>query len=679
MNTAAVKTFGLMGQPNTGKSTVFNALTGSRQHVGNWPGKTVERKEGNFKIGERQYKILDLPGTYSLLANSDEEVITRGAMSDKSIDVILAIVDASQLERSMFLLADFAGINQPVVVLLNMLDVAKEQGKNIDAEKLSKTLGVPVLPIVANRKDGLDPLLAFLGNGKLEGGLLNTGGLEEKYRQVPVLSELIGLMPESGNGLYSAMWLSVKLLEGDRDITGWVKNTVNAKTWEQIETLLKKQNNGILVSSDCKFSWIHELVEQSVSASSRTHITRGGFDRLATSRWWGKPIAIGIVLGGLILSMIIGFSLMGVMSLIRGAVTSNLRAGLDAVNVPGSLTSFICDAVLGGVFTALDMVCYVFAISLVFGYVEEAGYMARISYVFDSAMQRLRLHGKAVMPFLLSFGCTIGGVAGSRVIDSWRQRLLTIAISWVVPCIGVWAVVGVMGSMFFGLGVIWVVFALFVTAVLHMLVTSRIFGSSLSSPEDRTGLIMELPPYHKPNKRTLLRFVWHRMKDVLFRATKLITLVSVVFWLLSYSSDGDITNTVLYKAGTFIEPVTMFFGLNWELFMAFVVSTLGKEAVLGVMSGLFSTAGETMNLFGLGMGTESSVASLSTALFARVSPPQALAFFFGVFFTVPCIVALGATAAETHSAKWTARIALYYLGVSFLMMGIAYRVGLMIF
>jgi ferrous iron transport protein B len=263
------------------------------------------------------------------------------------------------------------------------------------------------------------------------------------------------------------------------------------------------------------------------------------------------------------------------------------------------------------------------------------------------------------------------------VIDSWKQRLLTIAISWVVPCIPVWAVVGVMGSIFFGFRVIWVVISLFVAAALHMFITSLIFGRSFSSPEDRTGLIMELPPYHRPNKRTLLRFVWYRMKDVLLRATKLITLVSVAFWLLSYSKNGDITSTVLYRAGVFIEPVTLFFGLNWELFTAFVVSTLGKEASLGVISALFNTAGGTVNLFELGMGGDSTV-QLTAALLTKVSQPQALAFIFGVFFTVPCIAALGATAAETHSVKWTARMALYYVGVAFVMMGIAYRVGLVI-
>jgi ferrous iron transport protein B len=469
----------------------------------------------------------------------------------------------------------------------------------------------------------------------------------------------------------------VKLLEGDRDAAGRVKDAADAQTWGRIERILEEQTDGILVSSDCKFRWIHGLAEQTVSASGDMRVMRGKFDRLATSRRWGKLIALGVILGGLLLSILVGFSLMGIVGAIREAATSSLRAGLEAVGVHSALTSLICDAILGGVFIALDMVCYVFAISLVFGYIEEVGYMARISYVFDSVMQRLRLHGKAIMPFLLSLGCTIGGVAGSRVIDSWRQRLLTIAISWVVPCIPVWAVVGVMGSIFFGFKVVWVVMSLFAAAALHMFITSLIFGRSFSSPEDRTGLIMELPPYHRPNKRTLLRFVWYRMKDVLFRATKLITLVSVAFWLLSYSENGDITSTVLYRAGAFIEPVTLFFGLNWELFAAFVVSTLGKEASLGVISALFNTAGGTVNLFALGMGSDSA-AQLTTALLTKVSQPQALAFIFGVFFTVPCIAALGATAAETHSVKWTARMAMYYVGVAFAMMGVAYRVGLMI-
>lgn len=676
-------TFGLMGQPNTGKSTVFNALTGSRQHVGNWPGKTVERKDGVFSRGQRKYTLVDLPGTYSLSANSEEEIITRQYIVDDNADMVFALVDASQLERSMFLLSDFAEINRPAVVLLNMVDVAKEQGKAIDAGKLSEALGVPVLPVVASQKEGLEPLYRFLDGGRLEGGLLDTSGLEEKYWQGfgPVFSELAGLLSEYGDDACSSMWLTVKLLEGDRAVSAQVEQMTDAGTWRQIEKLLENQKDGILIASDCKFQWLHEIVEQSVATEDSARPVRSRFDRLATSKRWGKPIAVGIILGGLILSMLIGFPLMGVIGVIQGFVVSGAEAGLTSIGVHAALISLICDAILSGAFMALNMVAYVFGISLVFGFMEELGYMARISYVFDSAMQRLGLHGKAVMPFLISFGCNIGGVAGTRVIDSWKQRLLAIATSWVVPCAGVWAVIGLMGTVFFGSGAVLVVLALFATAVLHMFITSRIFGRSLNSPEDRTGLIMELPPYHKPNKKTLLRFVWQRMKDVLVRALKLIVLVSVAFWLLSYSPGGDITSSVLYKVGTFIEPVTMFFGLSWELFAAFLVSGLGKEASLGVISALFNVGGGgAVNLFGLAMGSASYAdPNLSMTLAAGVSQAQALAFMFGFFFNMPCIIALGATASETHSAKWTARIALYYVGMALVMAGIAYRIGLLIF
>jgi ferrous iron transport protein B len=677
MNAEAVRTIGLMGQPNTGKSTVFNVLTGARQHVGNWPGKTVERKEGVFTAGSIQYRLIDLPGTYSLLANSDEEVITRDAVMDDSIGVVLAILDASQLTRSMYLLSDYAGIEKPVIVLLNMADVAAEQGKSIDAHKMSELLGVPVLPVTAVRKNGLAPLADLLASGKITGGRIRTDGLESSYHEAfgENWDRLTKILPETPGR--SRFWTAAKLIEGDGEIAAIVRKAADAD-WAEIKSLCVGQKDGLLTSSDCKFRWISGIVEQAVKAGANARLRRSRFDSLATAPFWGKLIATGILLGGFILSILVGFSLMGVMGAIRAVATSELRAGLEAIDVNSALISLICDAILGGVFIALDMVCYVFAVSLVFGYMEEVGYMARISYVFDSAMQRLRLHGKAVMPFVVNLGCTIGGVAGSRVIDSWKQRLLTIAVSWVVPCIPVWAVVGVIGTIFFGFNVVWIVIAMFATAALHMFVTSRIFGRSLSSPEERTGLIMELPPYHKPNKKMLLRFVWHRMKDVLFRATKLITLVSVVFWLLSYSSNGDITSTVLYKAGTFIEPATLFFGLSWELFAAFLVSSFGKEASLGAISALFNTAGGTVNLVGIGLAKDSTT-PLAATLLARVSLPQALAFLFGVFFTFPCVAALGATAAETHSMKWTVRIALYYIVVAFLVMGIAYRVGLMIF
>lgn len=333
-------------------------------------------------------------------------------------------------------------------------------------------------------------------------------------------------------------------------------------------------------------------------------------------------------------------------------------------------------SVLTAVTFALQMACYVFGISLVFGFMEDIGYMARISYVFDNTMTKLGLQGKAIMPFLVSFGCNIGGVTGTRVIDSWGQRILTIALSWVVPCASTWGVVGLISGTFFGGKAVFVILSLFAVAFLHIYITYKIFGRSLNKENDRTGLIMELPPYHKPHWKTLFGSVFNKMGSVLKRALSIIICISVIFWLLSYTPDGNVTNSIIYRIGTFIEPVTMFFGLPWQLFMAFVASAMGKESALGVMASLFNTAG----IWGAIEGTSAvDTAALSTNLLATISQPEALAFLFAFFFNTPCLMALAATAQETHSMKWTVRIALYYILSALILATIAYHVGLVIF
>lgn len=317
-----------------------------------------------------------------------------------------------------------------------------------------------------------------------------------------------------------------------------------------------------------------------------------------------------------------------------------------------------------------------FGIILVFGLMEDVGYMARISYVFDDTMTKLGLQGKAIMPFLVSFGCNIGGITGTRVIDSWGQRVMTIALSWVVPCASTWGVVGLVSGTFFGNGAVVVVLALFAVAFLHIFITYKVFGRSLNKVEGRTGLIMELPPYHKPHWKSLFGSVFSKMGNVLSRALRIIICISVIFWLLSYSADGNVANSIIYKVGTFIEPVTSLFGLPWQLFIAFVASAMGKEASLGVMASLFNTGSIWA---AIEQSATVDTAALSTSMLSVISRPEALAFLFAFFFNMPCLMALTATTQETHSMKWTVRIALYYVLTALIMATIAYHVGLVIF
>lgn len=665
---SAEKKIALLGQPNSGKSTVFNMLTGAHQHVGNWPGKTVEKVEGEFTYNEMKYIIADLPGTYSLSANSDEEIVTRDYIASGGADIVCILADSSQLERSLFMLSDYAGITVPAMLVLTMTDVAEAQGKKINIGRLSEKLGIPVVSIVAPDKNsygGFYKALEEAANAKKQ---LDFSALTELYKngeQKAAYIEALALVPDNGLEKYSPEWLASKLLEGDNAV-------INKLSAASDRTALKKfaesNPNGSLYTSDCKFEWIDSLLSDTVTKAKKTSEILSKFDRAAISKRWGKLISIGIVLLGIIGSFAVAAPLMGIGS----AIPSVLTPLLYKLGLPDMLASFLNSTLITGLGWVFSMAGFVFGINLVFGLIEEVGYMARVSYVFDNTMNKLGLQGKSIMPMLVSFGCTIGGAAGTRVIDSYGQRILTIALAWAVTCGATFAVIPTLANGIFGSGgAILVMLYIFALMFLHIFVTAKIFGRKLSPVEDRTGLIMELPPYHKPRWKTLFKNTLVRVWDVFRKAFVVVVIVAAVFWLLTYSSSGMAADSVIYKIGTAIEPVTKFFGMGWQTFLAFITSMVSKEAVLGVISVLFTDSGSLL----LTSATASADANIGTIIASAISKPEALAFMVAVTFNVPCIMALSSTMHETHSAKWTAKIALYYIATALILSCLTYHIS----
>lgn len=613
----------LLGQPNSGKSTLFNALTGLRQHVGNWPGKTVERREGNFSNKGREFLVVDLPGSYSLSANSDEEVITRDFIVSGNADVVCILADSSQLERSLYMLADYAGIDVPCFLVLNMKDVAEEQGKTINPKAIEEKIGIPVILFSAPDTKGYDIFYDALNKAVDEHTVL----------------------------------IAPQLIEESKPIEG------------------EDENRRVIRTGEAKFAWIDSLLDGAVTSKPQ-NVTLGKLDRIYTHPVWGKPAVVGTIILGLLLSFIPALPLMGLGSLI-GMIPAPLEESLLNIGCPAFLAAFLTDVLIRGVGFIVQMLGFVFGVTLVFGLLEEVGVMARISYVFDNTMAKLGLQGKSIMPFLISFGCTMGGAAGARVIDNWGQKVLTIALAWAVPCGAAWAIIPMLSTVFFGAWMPVVIIVILLVMILHMWITAKIFSPGLVKKEDRIGMIMELPPYHKPKWGALLRYVFGRTKDTFFRVIKVVVLVATVFWLLSYSfSGGDITDTILYKIGHAIEPVTKVFGMSWQTFMAFIASSLGKEGAIGVLTTIFTGSGglSISTLMG-GLGRPEN---LNEILTSNITKPEALALIFAMTFNMPCIVALAATYQETHSAKWTIRIALYYTITALVIAGIAYRIALMI-
>lgn len=658
----------LLGQPNSGKSTVFNTLTGAHQHVGNWPGKTVEKVEGEFTRNGVEYLVADLPGTYSLSANSDEEIVTRDYIASGGAELTCILADASQLERSLFMLADYAGINTPAMLVLTMTDVSKAQGKSVDAEKLSQKLGIPVVSLVAPDKKSYGSFYQALEESMKAPKRLSANALTALYEsggQKAAYEKALSLVPADGIDQYSPAWLAAKLLEGDSVVAHKV-SAVSDK--EAVKAFLAGNPDGSLYTSDCKFAWIENILSGVVTKTKKDSQLLTRFDRAAISKRWGKAIAIGIVLLGIILSMVVAAPIMTV----GGQIPTLLYPLVESIGLPAWLTSFINGTIVTALGWVFSMAGFVFGINLVFGLLEEVGYMARVSYVFDNTMNKLGLQGKSIMPMLVSFGCTIGGAAGTRVIDSYGQRILTIALAWAVPCGATFAVIPALASSIFGgMGAIGVMLLIFAIMFLHIMITAKIFGRKLSPVEDRTGLIMELPPYHKPRWGSLLRTTVVRAWDVFKKAFVVVVVVAAVFWALTYSGSGNMTGSVLYKFGKAIEPVTKFFGMGWQTFLAFVSSMISKEAVLGVTSVLFTGAGSIWEA----TATGAADANIGQIIAASISKPEALAFLLAVNFNVPCLMALNATLHETHSAKWTVRIALYYIVTALIISCLTYHIA----
>jgi len=621
-------TVALAGQPNTGKSTVFNRLTGMKQHVGNWPGKTVEQKTGRFRLDGETVHVVDLPGAYTLSSGSDEEEITRDYILQEQPDLVIALVDASQLERSFYIVSELKELQVPLIVALNMMDVAESSGKRVEPRLLEKAIGFPVVSMAAARGEGIS---------ELKEAILRYG-TEENRAERPFLSPA-----------ESAMGRSVLSEEEE------------------------------LAQAGQRYEWIEQVLKGAVyNKRKRTGSGhRAGFDRAATHPVWGKLISLGIILLSFALSMVVAGPIMALIFGKLPLMAEAARQGLQ--NAPLWFSSLVADGLIPGVGTALTMFSYIVGLFLVFGILEDIGYLARLSVLYDRSMNRLGLHGKSFMPFVISFGCNIGGVMGARVVDSWQQRVVTLFMASIIPCAAVWGVSSFVGVIFFGAGMPLVVFSLLAVTVLHLALTSLLLRKTVVKGET-TGLIIELPPYHKPNWKTIGGYVWRNAMAFLKRGVTLIALVSLLIWALSYRADGNIELSLLASIGRFFDPISGLMGMDWRLMIALIAAVASKEATLATLAVLYGAGQSTSSLGELATNHSGlDLAALTGTLSQVVTPATALAFIFAYFFSIPCSGAVGAIYSETRSWKWTGGSCLYY-SLSSLVFGIlAYNAGLLIF
>ncbi len=672
-----MRTIALLGQPNSGKSTLFNALTGSHQHVGNWPGKTVERAEGFFTYGEELYRVVDLPGSYGLTANSAEEMVTRTYIEHGYADLVCIIVDAAQLERSLYMLADFVGVKSPVMLILNMMDVAEHHGKKIDVVKLEKLLNIPVLGFVASDTDG------YLRFFETMERALNTHAIisVDKARSFAetsensVVSRLENYLSGLKLGVREKFWIASKLLENDSLVCFEIRNAVDSERWQEIKKVLDEKGvEGGLLMGEAKYRFISETLRE-VTTETQQQVKLSRFDKIATHRIWGKFVAFFILVITLAVSMMIAVPIIASCFGLQGVAEPLVVKMCESFGWWPSVASFVNSVFVGGLAVTVAMMGFVFAILVTFGLMEDTGYLARSSYVFDSWLSRLGLHGKAFMPLFSGLACTGGAVCGTRVLDTRGQRLFAMVLLWSIPCGAKVSVVLFLASVFFGsmaplFGIVYVamIFASF-------WLSSRLFGNKLMPVSERVGMIMELPPYHKPHWKILIKTVVRNVWAIFKKAIVVIWAVSLLFWLVSYSKDGVVEHSVLYTIGNAIEPFTQIFGMRWQLFISYLGGIFSKEASLGVMSVVFASTNDAFSL----ISRNEAGANLGEMMRAAVSIPEALAFIFASMFNVPCVLTMGTTYRETHSFKWTAAIAGYYFAISLGLAFVVYHIALWVF
>jgi ferrous iron transport protein B len=649
----------LAGQPNVGKSTVFNLLTGLSQHVGNWPGKTVEQKTGTHHHNGTTLCIVDLPGTYSLSAHSLEERIARDYIIRERPDVVAVIADAAALERNLYLVAELLCLPAPVVLALNMMDVAEEQGIHIEPHVLEAALGLPVVPMVATRNQGVAELLEAVERvtKDVRAYAPSRPEIREDHRAVLVaIQELVaGQVPEP----YPEDWVAIKLLEGDEEITSLIRERLPPDQWDQVHAILMQHEDAVLAVASGRYEWIGRMVRVAVTRPRAGQVTlTDRLDRAATHPFWGLLILLGML--GLIfwLTYAVGAPLQEFLD------TYLVQAGAEWVRsalrgAPAWFVGLLADGVIGGagmVVTFLPILVIFFA---ALGLLEDCGYMARAAYTMDRFMHLMGLHGKSFLPLFLGFGCNVPAVMGARIVDSPGARLLTILVAPLVPCTARMAVLAVLAPIFFGRSAALVSWGL-IGLSLVMLAIVGIALHELVLGGEHVAFIMELPLYHLPNARTIGLSVWQRTMAFLKKAGSIILVVSVVVWTLSTLPDGEIETSYLAQLGRLLVPLGALMGLRWRMMVALLTSFVAKENTIATLGVLY------------GAGEEE--ARLAEVMGGILTPAAALAFLAVQMLFIPCIATLATIRQETASWRWTAFSVGLLLVVSFLV-GIAIYQG----
>ncbi|MEG1291853.1 MAG: ferrous iron transport protein B [Lachnospiraceae bacterium] len=651
---------GFVGNPNCGKTTLFNAYTGANLKVANWPGVTVERVEGETVYKGQKLTLIDLPGIYSLTSYSIEEKVTRRCIMKDEVDVIINVVDASALERNLFLTMQLLELGKPVILALNMMDIVEERGMEIDLHRLPEMLGgIPVVPVSARKRTGLDVLMHAVVHHYEEGHRADVvtyqNYLEDK---ITILQEQVKIKYGITKNL---RWHAIKLLAKDVEIT---------KQYPILDSnLLDRSYEKDIINQ--KYDYIEEIIEDTLFYKSEKSAFTDKVDAVLTHAVWGMPIFFGVMAIVFFLTFFVGDSLKGIFEVFLTWFSQSMLHVLEEVQVTPWLISLVVDGIIAGVGGILTFLPNIFILFLALAFLEDSGYMARVAYVMDGLMGKIGLSGKAFLPMVLGFGCTVPAIMATRALEQEKDRRRTILITPFMSCSARLPIYVLFAGMFFGRYAMFAAFSMYVIGLLIAMIVALILHKT-EKPSKHQTLLIELPEYKVPNARTIAVYVWEKVKDYLTKAGTTIFIASILIWfLLNFGAHGltsEVSESFGAMVGHWMEPILAPAGLGmWQIGVALISGISAKEVVVSSFC----------VLFGIGnVNSSAGMMELTNQLAAvGFGPLNAYCMMIFCLLYVPCAATIGTIKKETHSLKFTLEVIGFQLLMAWGMATLIFQIG----